>query len=167
MLDDLLTIKRRREDTAIAALGAARRELEDRRAAAARAWQDVADHKRSAAAEKERLYDEMQGQAVTRGTLGEYRERVGLLRQRQLALEEDAAAADRAVAAAADEVERARLDRTAANAEVVKFEEYLAAQSREESVRAERKADDEADDAASGRFGRTGRPGGDRGYGSG
>ena len=94
MLEDLLTIRRRREDDAAAVAGEARRTVAERRAAceARRAALDKYNARQEE--EKARLYEEVHHKSVTRAKLEGYRERIGLLRQRQLQLEEEREKAD-------------------------------------------------------------------------
>lgn len=148
MYEQLLRIKRRREDSAAAAVAEARR--------AAQAADDARrDKERELKAfvgwhvnEKERLFREVGGRNVTRKDLDRYREDIGVLRQRQIQLEEELAAAERAVSEAEAAVESARQRRIAANREVVKFEEYGSMLAAEEARAAQRREDSEADDIA-------------------
>ena len=75
-----------------------------------------------------------------------YRERIGLLRQRQLQLEEGIEKAERDVRAAEAELQEARRKRLDAHRQVVKFEEYQAVLEAEEKREAERREEIEAED---------------------
>ena len=148
MLEDLLTIKRRREDDAAAVVGEARRTV-DRQRAACKAGQTALDEYNVwQEAEKVRLYEEVYRKSVTRAKLEGYRERIGLLRQRQLRLEEELDKAERDLQAAEAELQEARRKRLDAHRQVVKFEEYQAVLEAEQKREAERKEEAEAEDIA-------------------
>lgn len=146
MLEDLLTIKRRREDDAAAAVGEAQRTV-DRRRAACRAGRSALDEYNAwQEAEKVRLYEEVYRKGVTRAKLEGYRERIGLLRQRQLQLEEELDKAERDLQTAEAELREARHRRLDAHRKVVKLEEYQAALEAEQKREAERREEVEAED---------------------
>ena len=146
MLEDLLTIKRRREDDAAAAVGEAQRTV-DRQQAACQARQTALDEYNVwQEAEKARLYAEVYRKSVTRAKLEGYREQTGLLRQRQLQLEEELERAERELEAAKVELQEARRKRLDAHKQVVKFEEYQAVLEAERKREAERKEEVEAED---------------------
>ena len=88
-------------------------------------------------AEKLRLYEEVYRMCVTRATLEAYRERIGLLRQRQLQLEEELENAERDLQAAEAELQVAKRKRLDAHRQVVKFEEYQAVLEAEQKREAE------------------------------
>ena len=85
-------------------------------------------------------------ESVTRAKLEGYRERIGLLRQRQLRLEEELEKAERDLQAAEAELQEARRKRLDAHRQVVKFEEYQAVLEAEQKREAERKEEAEAED---------------------
>lgn len=151
MLDELLRIKRRREDSAAAALAEAKDAAERAEAVRAAKERDLVDYARWQAAEKERLYAELHGRNVTRDALGKYREAVGALRRRHLQLEDELGAAVEAASAAAACLAEARQRRLVANREVTKFEDYGEALAAEEQRAAQAREDEEAEDAMSGR----------------
>ena len=151
MLDDILTIKRRREDDAATALRAAKRTLERRQAACHAKARELAEYNAWQEAERVRLFENVRNRDVTRSELESYRERVGLLRQRQGQLEEELAAANREAAAAQGALETAREVRLAAHREVLKFEEYQSVLDKERSREAERREETETEDIVTGR----------------
>ncbi len=151
MLQDLLTVKRRREDDAIAAVREATRTLERRRAERQAKEQELLEYNVWQETEKVRLYEQVHGKAVSRSKLEDYRERIGLLRQRQLQLEEEIAAAEREVTVAEGDLQQARQRRVDAHREVVKFEEYQAVLDEEQRLAAERKEEAETEDIVASR----------------
>ena len=151
MLDDILTIKRRREDDATTALRAAQRTLERKQAACHAKGRELAEYNTWQEAERVRLFEDVRNRDVTRSELESYRERVGLLRQRQLQLEEELAAANREAAAAQGALQTAREVRLAAHREVLKFEEYQSTLDKERSREAERREETETEDIVTGR----------------
>ena len=148
MLEELLTIKRRREDDAAALVGEAQRTVDQRRAACRAKRTALDEHDVWQEAEKSRLYEEVHRKSVTRAKLEGYRERIGLLRQRQLELEEALEKAGRELATAEAELEETRRKRLDAHRQVVKFEEYQALLEAEHEREAERKEEAEAEDIA-------------------
>ncbi|MCY3622480.1 MAG: YscO family type III secretion system apparatus protein [Gammaproteobacteria bacterium] len=151
MLDELLRIKRRREDSAAAALAEAKEAAERAEDAREAKQRDLADYAGWQAAEKERLYAKLHGRNVTRDALAKYREAVGALRQRHLQLEEELAEAVQAENRAAASLAEARQRRLEANREVAKFEDYGQTLAAEERRAAQAREDEEAEDAVSGR----------------
>lgn len=148
MLEDLLTIKRRREDDAAAAVGEARRTVERQREACKTRRTALDEYNVWQEAEKLRLYEEVYRKSVTRAKLEGYRERTGLLRQRQLRLEEELDKAERDLQAAEAELQEARRKRLDAHTQVMKFEEYQAVLEAEQKREAERREEAEAEDIA-------------------
>lgn len=146
MLEDLLTIKRRREDDAAAVVGEAQRTVDRQRAACKTRQTELDEYNVWQDAEKARLYEEVHRKSVTRAKLEGYRERIGLLRQRQLGLEEELEKAERDLQAAEAELQEARRKRLEAHRQVVKFEEYQAVLEAEQKREAERKEEAEAED---------------------
>ena len=146
MLEDLLTIKRRREDDAAALVGDAQRTVERQRAACRARRTALDEYKVWQEAEKVRFYEEVYRKCITRTTLEAYRERIGLLRQRQLRLEEELESAERDLKVAEAELQVARRKRLDAHRQVVKFEEYQAVLETEKKREAERKEEAEVDD---------------------
>ena len=148
MLEDLLTIKRRREDDAAAVVGEAQRTVDRQRAACRAKRTSLDEYNVWQEAEKVRLYEEVYRKNVTRAKLEGYRERTGLLRQRQLRLEEELEKAERDLQVAEAELEDARRKRLDAHRQVVKFEEYQAVLAAERKREAERKEEVETEDIA-------------------
>ena len=149
MFDELLRIKRRREDNAVAAVAEAKRAAESAAAAKREQERKLEDFDSWAAAERGRLDDKILGRAVTRSALDRYREDIGVLRERRLRLEEALAAAEAAAKDARAAVEVARQRRIEANREVVKFEEYGKALAAEERRAEQIREDTEAEEVAS------------------
>ncbi|MDE0365554.1 MAG: YscO family type III secretion system apparatus protein [Gammaproteobacteria bacterium] len=151
MLDEILTIKRRREDDAAAAVGEAQRTLERREAERQDKSRELREYDAWQAAERVRLFEDVRNRGVARADLERYRERVGLLRQRLLHLEEELAAAQEEAAAAESGLQKAREARLAAHREVLKYEEYQGILERERVREAERREEAETEDVITGR----------------
>ena len=151
MLDDLLSIKRRREDRATAAVAEAIRALDAARAACRAKENELKDYGVWQDSEKVRLFEEVREKSVSRADLEEYREQIGLLRQRHLQLQEELAAAQRDVETAESKLDEARHKRLEAQREVVKFEEFKRVRSEAELAEAERREEAETEDIVSGR----------------
>ena len=151
MLNEILTIKRRREDDAAAAVGEAQRRLERREAERQDKSRELREYDVWQAAERVRLFEDVRNKGVTRSELERYREQVGLLRQRQLQLEEELAAAQGEVAAAESGLQKAREARLAAHREVLKYEEYQGILERERLREAERREEAETEDVITSR----------------
>ena len=152
MLDDLLRIKRRREDDAVAAVGEARAAFERRREACRAKERELEEYRTWQVAEKERLYAKLHHRNVTKDTLEKYREQLGIIRQRELQIEEERTQAEREAADAEGALEQAQQKRIEAHREVVKFEEYQQTLEAERLRDAQRKEDQETEDVVSGRF---------------
>ena len=146
MLEDLLIIKRRREDDAAAVVGEARRNVDQRQADCQARRAALDEYSDWQEAEKARLYEEVYRKSITRAKLESYREQIGLLRQRQLQLEEELGKAERELRAAEVELEEARRKRLDAHKQVVKFEEYQAVLEEEQRREAERREEAEVED---------------------
>ena len=151
MLDEILTIKRRREDDATAAVGEAKRTLERRQAARQAKNAELREYEVWQEAEKVRLFEDVQNKGVTRSELERYREQVGLLRQRQLQLEEELAGAEADVVAAESDLQKAREARLGAHREVLKYEEYQGILEQERLREAERREETETEDVITSR----------------
>ena len=152
MLDDLLRIKRRREDDAVAAVAEARAALERRREACRAKERELEEYRTWQVAEKERLYAKVHHRNVTKDILEKYREQLGMIRQRELQIEEERTQAEREAADAQGALEQAQQKRIEAHREVVKFEEYQQTLEAERLRDAQRKEDEETEDVVSGRF---------------
>ena len=148
MLEDLLTIKRRREDDASTAVGEAQRTLTARQADRETSQAALDEHNVWQESEKSRLFEEVHRKSVTRAKLEGYREQIGLIRQRQLELEEELEKAGRELATAEAELEEARRKRLDAHRQVAKFEEYQAVLEAEHEREAQHKEEAEAEDIA-------------------
>lgn len=152
MLDDLLRIKRRREDDATVAVAQARAALERRREACRDKERELEDYRAWQVAEKERLYAKVHHRNVTKDILEKYREQLGVLRQRELQIEEERTQAEHEAVDAQGALEQAQQARIEAHREVVKFEEYQQTLEAERLRDAQRKEDEETEDVMSGRF---------------
>ena len=151
MLDDLLMVKRRREDDAVAAVGEAKRALEHQQSLHDAKRCELQDFKAWRKEEAERLFDKVKRQPVSRATLERYRQDAALLQQRQLQLQEELSAAEREVKAAEANLDRAKERRALAHKEVVKFEEYQQLQLEEEAVESARREESELEDVVASR----------------
>lgn len=150
MLDDLLTVKRRREDRAMAAVAEAKRSLERQQQLLETKSRELADYQAWRKEEAERLFEAVRHQQVARNRLERYRQDVALLQQRELQLQKELAAQERTVEAAEADLSRARAQRQEAHKEVVKFEEYQKQTSEEQALEAVRKEEAELEDILTG-----------------
>ena len=146
MLADLLKIKRRREDDAVAAVAEAQRSLERLQSARDAKARELDEYRLWQEEEKVRLYERVHNRIVSRGKLEDYREQVGLLRQGSLQLEEELTRAEADLAAGAETLRQAHQRRLDAHKEVVKLEEYQRTLDEEQARAAERKEEAEAED---------------------
>lgn len=149
MLADLLKIKRRREDDAVAAVGEAQRSVERLRSARDAKARELDEYRRWQEDEKVRLYERVHNRIVSRDKLEDYREQVALLRQRCLQLEEELARAEEDLAAGEEALRQAHQRRLDAHREVVKLEEYQRTLDEERARAVERKEEAEAEDVVS------------------
>ena len=124
MLDDLLKVKKLREDDAISELARAESDLERKVAAHESKQRERSDYDTWRIAEEEHLYRDIQGKEVSVDDLEELRERIASLRQRGLQLEEEVERAAHEVERARNTVAEARRARVVAYKEVTKFDEY-------------------------------------------
>ena len=152
MLTDLLKIKRRREDDAVAAVAEAQRSLERLQSAREAKARELDEYRHWQEAEKVRLYERVHNRTVDRHKLEEYREQVGVLRHRCLQLEEELLQTDQDVAAGEETLRQAHQRRMDAHREVGKLEEYERALDEEQARAVERKEETEAEDIVAGRF---------------
>ena len=146
MLEEIIAVKRRREDQAAAAAGKARQTLERCEAECEAKIRELTDYQAWQEAERVRLFEEVRNTGVTRAELERYREQVGLLRQRQMQLEEELARAQREAETAKSDLEKAREARLAAHREVLKFEEYQGVLEKDRLREAERREEAETED---------------------
>lgn len=146
MLDDLLKIKRLREDEAAAALAKAQRFLEQKIALRGKKQQDEVDYKIWRLEEEERLYERIYGKNVVLSKLEKLREKVAGLRQKELQLHEEYLQADKDVDTARTELAEAKQRRLEAHKETNKYEEYDQIIKQEELRAAEHKEEVELED---------------------
>ena len=149
MLDDLLKIKRLREDEAIAALAKARGFLEQQIVLRDKKRQDEVDYKTWRLGEEERLYNGIYGKKVALSKLEKLRERIACLRQKELQLHEEYLQADQDVATARTALDEARQRRLEAHKETNKYVEYRQIVRQEEQRAAERREETEIEDLLS------------------
>lgn len=149
MLADLLKIKRRREDDAVAAVAQAQRSLERLQSARDAKARELDEYRRWQEEEKLRLYERLHNRIVSRDKLEDYREQVALLRQRCLQLEEELARTEEDLAAGEEALRQAHQRRLDAHREVVKLEEYQRTLDEEHARAVERKEEAEAEDVVS------------------
>ena len=148
MLEELVAIKHRREDEAAAAVGEARQALARRQAEYDAKKRELADYDIWQETERARLFEDVRNTGASRAELERYREQIGLLRQRQLQLEEELAGAEREAAAAKSDLDTAREAHLAAHREVLKFEEYQGVLERGRMREAGRREEAENEDIA-------------------
>ncbi len=146
MLEELLTVKRRREDDAIAALAQARQALERQQSLMEAKRRELEEYKVWRQQEAERLFEAVRKQEVSRAKLERYRQEVALLQQREVQLGEELIAAEREVDAAKSNVATAERQRMDAHRDVVKFEEYQKQLLEEEAAEASRREEAELED---------------------
>ncbi len=151
MLDDLLKIKRLREDDAISALVKAQSFLGEQIEARDAKQREEADYKVWRVDEENRLYDEICGKNVALSDLEKLREQIGLLRQRELALHAEFLQMQESVKQARSALEEAKRRRVQAHKEVTKYEEYNQIIVEREKREAEAKEEAELEDFVSGK----------------
>ena len=152
MLDDLLKIKRLREDDAISVLAKAQAFLGEQIGARDKKCREEVDYKVWRTGEENRLYDEICGKNVALSDLEKLREQIGLLRQRELALHEERLSAEESVEQARSALEEAKRQRIQAHKEVIKYEEYNQIVVEGEKHEAEAREEGELEDFASGKY---------------
>lgn len=147
MLDDILKIKRIREDNATAALAEARRQLEacvharDEQRARADAFRD-----RRPALE-DALFEEIRNQLVELKGLDEVRDKVSALRAEEFRLYEEVERLDREVASARERVAARERERMEAHRNVEKYETLIEEARAAERAEDERKQEVEVEDS--------------------
>ena len=151
MLDDLLKIKRLREDDAISVQAQAQAFLEEQIEARDGKQREEADYKVWRVGEEDRLYNEIYGKNVGLDDLEKLREQIGLLRQRELALHEEWLQAEDGVKQARSALEEAQRLRMKAHKEVAKYEEYNQIIVKKEKREAELREEVELEDFVSGK----------------
>ena len=152
MLDRLLTIKRQREGAATSRLVEAQRKCDRRRLDRQAQEQKLSDYGAWRQQEEARLYEAVHRQELSRYRLESYRQRIAVMRSRELQLESDLAGSRHAVEAAEAELADARKRRIDARREVVRFEEYMSHLSQVEKLSAERGEETETEESVSARF---------------
>ena len=146
MLDELLSIRRRREDDALARVGEAQRELDNQQTAYQAKQRELNDYEVRRQDEMVRLYQTVHQQNVNRIKLESYRQQIGLLRSRKLQLEDELARANQSVGAAHESLAQARRKRNDMHRAVVKFETYQSHLAEMEERGAERREESETED---------------------
>ena len=152
MLDRLLTIKRQREGDAVARLGEMQREYDRRRADRGAKERKLTDYGAWRQQEESQLYKAVHRQKLSRSALEGYRQRIGVMRSRELQLEDELASARHALEAADAELVKARRKRIDARREVVRFEEYLGHLTQMEKLGRERGEETETEEVVSAQF---------------
>ncbi|MGI9228487.1 MAG: type III secretion system stalk subunit SctO [Gammaproteobacteria bacterium] len=151
MLDELLKIKRLREDDAISKLVKAEALLEQRKKEKQAKEQELIDYREWRIKREEELYQEVEGKQLEVGKLVGIREHIASLRAKELAIEEELSKAKKAQQEAEQGVEDAKQVRLAAYREVTKYEEYIEKLKREEELEQERYEEKETEDLLTGR----------------
>ena len=151
MFDELIRVKRLREDDAIAAFNEARRLLEQRTADEEAKQREQADYSLWRKNREQELYSDIEGKAVALKELEQLREQVAAHRAMDLQLQEEAAGASREREAAEQAVEAARQVRLLAYREVAKYEQYQQTLAEEEQREQERREEVEVEDMDIGR----------------
>ena len=152
MLHRLLTIKHQREGAATSRLVEAQRKCDRRRLDRQAKERNLSDYGAWRQQEEARLYKAVHHQELSRFRLESYRQRIAVMRSRELQLENDLAGSRHAVQVAEAELAEARQIRIDARREVVRFKEYLSHLSQVEKLSAERGEEAEADETISARF---------------
>ena len=146
MLEEILKIKKLREDDATAALAEARRNLEEcvRVRDEAQAAADAFRARRPQL--EDALFDEIKNQLVAMKGLDEVRDQVSALRAREFKLYEEVERRDQEVSRAEQRVSDAERQRLLAHRDVQKYEELQARQAALEAAEAERIQEAEVED---------------------
>ena len=124
MIDELLNVRRRREDNAIAKVGKAQRELDRKQAACRAKERELREYVTWRVVEISRSYQAVHGKIVSRAALDKYRRQMGVLRSRELQLADEHAKTQQAVERAVDDLEHTRRNHRDAHRDVVRLEEY-------------------------------------------
>ena len=152
MLNELLKIKRLREDDAILTLSKAQVFFEQRVVEREKKQEEEAEYKVWRVDEENRLYNEIYGKNLALGDLEKLREQIALLRQKELVLHEECLQAANNVASAQSALKEAKQRRVKAHKEVVKYEEYDKIIVAREKKEAEAKEEMELEDFLSGKL---------------
>ena len=151
MLDELIKVKRLREDKAIAALNEAQTLLEQRIADEEAKRQEQADYSLWRARRKQELYQDIEGKSVSLTALEQMREQIASHRDMDLQLQEDLVESVREREIAGQALETARQVRLSAYREVAKYEQYNQTLANEEQREQERREEVEVEDTNTGR----------------
>lgn len=132
MFDELLRIKKFREDAAQRAVASAEKALEARREAVRDAETALENHRTFRTAEEVRLFNEIKGEPVRVSRLDQMKQAVALLRDDEVRLAEKLEEERRTVPPAEQAVDEAKEVYRAAMKATQKFEEFVSIQHREE-----------------------------------
>ncbi len=141
-LAQLLTAREIREEAAARETRRALREAEEARERAEAARRESARYREWRPGEEQRLFEKIRDQHMPLSGIDRHREDIQALKNAELALEEAAAEADKAVSAAEAAAKKARLAQAAAARDRQKIEEH-----RERWQKAENKRIDAAEEA--------------------
>lgn len=152
MLEDLLRVKRLREDNAMAAVRAAKRELARCEEARDEQQRAADDFRARRPAMEDALYDDLTQRLAELKDVHDVRDQVGALRAREAQLYEEVRRLEGEVDKARDAVAQAERERLLAHKAVEKFEEFQAVLLAEAQAEAERKEEVDLEDALTGRY---------------
>ena len=146
MLDKLLSVKRLREDEAEKKWIKAKENLKEKIAERAAKKQEYETYKTWRKKKEKHLYEEIIGQDIARKKLDATREQIGLLRQKQVALQQEWIDLGVVVEEARKAVEVSKDDYTKATKKVLKYEELDSIVQEEQNSENERKQEVESED---------------------
>lgn len=145
-LEDLLRVRRFREDEAQSQLTAARGQLEAAEAALDQAEQALAEYIQRRERREAELYDEIMLQEVSMKDLDDLKAAIATLREQQSGYEERVRQAHQDVAAATNALEAARQAYTEAVKNRRKIDEHKGLWTQQEHKRSEAEAEKEMED---------------------
>lgn len=146
MLDELLSIRRRREDDAKTSLNEAQHELHRQQAALQAKERELTGFAAWRGDEQVRLYQVVHQRNLSRRKLDEYRQQIARLRSRELHLEDDFANTKQAVEEAHRNLAHARQKHISAHRNVLKLEAYQQHLTALEERKAQRREETEMED---------------------
>jgi type III secretion protein O len=148
MYEELLRIKRFREESAAHALTRQQRLLEERSATLQKARDEVASFHQYRIAKEQQLFENIKGQAVLLRAIDTMKQQVALLREQEATLESEILVAQKRLEEAKQALGQARSRHLEAVREHEKFEQFIevqrAAQERERAMKEETELEESA-----------------------
>lgn len=146
MLDELLKVKRLREDEAEKEWIKAKEQLSLKMAEEREKKHALEDYKIWRKQEENRLYEKIVGRNISQPKLAETREEIGLLKQKQMTLHQELLDSQEAVAQARQTVQAAKEKHLEASKKVLKYEELDTVEQKAKQREGEYKQEVETED---------------------